>query len=399
MKKPSKFSDIDLCVMCGMCLPNCPTYQLYQTETESPRGRLTLMQSIDQQRISPGVKAMTHIDHCLGCLNCETICPSQVPFGKLIDEFRDQYSQKLKKSLTSKLILNQSSKADGLENLTSITSRPILKQLLKVTASISGIPNQLIESSAQQTEFNIANFYPGIQPSKGEVSLFTGCTGKSVDSNTITDAITILNQLGFDVSIAAKQHCCGAMHQHNGQLETAKNLFQKNNKPLQNQNTIAILFFSPACSTSLNQLIELPFQDARSFIHAELQKHQLSFSPYSHPVVLHESCSHRNLTKLKNLNSDLLNYIPEIKIIESKEPALCCGAGGLQSFNYPEQASSLLQMKLQSFDLSQARILISDNIGCSLHIKSQISAYNPEIEILHPVSLMARQLKTQPSKG
>jgi glycolate oxidase iron-sulfur subunit len=47
MKTSSTLSDTDLCVMCGMCLPQCPTYQLYQNEAESPRGRIALMQAID----------------------------------------------------------------------------------------------------------------------------------------------------------------------------------------------------------------------------------------------------------------------------------------------------------------------------------------------------------------
>jgi len=107
---------------------------------------------------------------------------------------------------------------------------------------------------------------------------------------------------------------------------------------------------------------------------------------------LHESCSHRNRLNLKTLNADLLNCVPNMQIIKSSNPSLCCGAGGIQSINYPEQAQALLNGKLASFDLSQTNILISDNIGCSLHIKSAISAYNPNIEIMHPISFLARQL-------
>ena len=46
-------------------------------------------------------------------------------------------------------------------------------------------------------------------------------------------------------------------------------------------------------------------------------------------------------------------------------------------------------------DFSQTEILISDNIGCSQHIKTTIYAYNPNIKVLHPVSFLAQQLIQQ----
>jgi len=375
--------------MCGMCLPQCPTYQLYQCETESPRGRLALMQAINQQRIEASAVTLLHIDHCLGCLNCETICPSRVPYGQLLDEFRDQFSSSIDKPLVSRQILAQSIKPNGLEKLASLADMPVLKQL---NAFFKTVPQSHVEQLSANGPSELKNFYPSSTPSRGQVSLFTGCSGKATDLATIKDASVLLNRLGFDVSIAEQEYCCGAMHQHNGQQEMAQWLLEKNKAQFNELGSAAILFFSPACGASLELLTDIRIQDIRLFILNELQQHPLPFSTTNQPVALHESCSHRNMLKLKSLNTDLLKYIPGIQILESDQPYLCCGAGGLQSVNYPLQAHSILQQKLRSFDLLNTRVLLSDNIGCSLHIKSAISAYNPDIEILHPVSFLARQL-------
>ena len=398
MENASKLTDTDLCVMCGMCLPLCPTYQLYQTETESPRGRIALMQAIDQQRIKADPVALLHIDHCLGCLNCESICPSKVPYGKLIDEFRTQFNQRISKPYLSKFILRQSTKPGGLNSLASIAGRPVLKQLTQLASTVTKLPKHLAGTPPSQ----IKNFYAGVysEPGKcrGEVSLFTGCIGKSSDFRSIRDTILIINQLGFDVSIPQQELCCGALHQHNGQLESARQLLDKNQLQLkhqgQNQKANPVLYLSPACGSSLMQIDDVEVIDVRTFILNEIKHQPLEFAKSIQAIALHESCSHRNMLKLKTLNTDLLNCIPGIRIIESSNPSLCCGAGGLQSINYPEQARALLQEKLKSFDLLQTNILISDNIGCSLHIKSAISGYNQEIEVMHPVSFLARQLTT-----
>lgn len=388
MNKPSIISQTDLCVMCGMCLPHCPTYQLYQTETESPRGRIALIQSIENKQIEPTQKALKHIDHCLNCLNCETICPSKVPYGKLIDQFRQQHQKRISRSFISKQILTRCAKPSGLETFHSVAGLPIIKQLLKLSAPLAGISSSLLSAPA----IKLKTFYPASIQSRGSVSFFTGCSGKHLDASTLNDAAQILNQLGFDVLIPDEQNCCGALHQHNGLQEVAQSLMTKNQAQLQQEDSLAILFFSPACGASLQQLKQIPVRDIRSFIDEQLQLHPLKFHPCDSSVALHESCSHRNMQKIKQLNHQLLSHIPDIHVTESAQPALCCGAGGLQTLNYPQQASSLLNTKLASFDLTQTNILLSDNIGCSLHIKSAITAYNPDIEVLHPVSLLARQL-------
>jgi len=393
MKNTSKLSETDLCVMCGMCLPLCPTYQLYQSETESPRGRIALMQAIDKGNIDANKKSLSHIDHCLGCLNCETICPSRVPYGKLIDEFRDQFSEQIKKPFSSKLVLKQLAHSSSLDSLASLARKPVLKQLIKFSNIFPHMSDQLSVTGNQHFKSFYARPPSDSTNSRGEVRLFTGCTGKSIDSRTIKDAIKLLNRLGFDVSIPEQQTCCGALHQHNGQIKTAKRLLNNALEQFRQQDTLCNLFFSPACGAYLQQHSDCPVEDIRAFLLRELVSVPLKFTATSQTIALHESCSHRNMLKLKTLNIDLLKQVPEIQIIESTSPALCCGAGGIQSINHPEQAQALSQAKLKSFDLSQVHIFISDNIGCSLHMKSAISAYNPQIEIMHPVSFLASQLQ------
>ena len=78
------------CVHCGLCLDQCPTYRALGTEMDSPRGRIYQMVQVDEGRLALGESFVTHIDRCLGCLNCQTACPSGVPYGSLLERARSQ---------------------------------------------------------------------------------------------------------------------------------------------------------------------------------------------------------------------------------------------------------------------------------------------------------------------
>ena len=78
----------DQCVMCGLCLPHCPTYRISLDEAESPRGRIALARSLASGRIAPGPTALSHLDQCLTCLSCENVCPSEVRYGEIITRTR-----------------------------------------------------------------------------------------------------------------------------------------------------------------------------------------------------------------------------------------------------------------------------------------------------------------------
>ncbi|MEE4187211.1 MAG: 4Fe-4S dicluster domain-containing protein, partial [Roseobacter sp.] len=79
---------LDRCVKCGLCLPECPTYRLASEESESPRGRLSLIQGLLDGQLEADRALRQHLDHCLGCRRCERLCPSAVPYGELIDNAR-----------------------------------------------------------------------------------------------------------------------------------------------------------------------------------------------------------------------------------------------------------------------------------------------------------------------
>src|ERR1700677_4109018 len=98
-----EYEDYSRCVHCGLCSNNCPTYRLWGREADSPRGRIRQMALVDQGRLEIGDTFVTHIDRCLNCRNCESVCPSGVEYGKILELARAQIEQKYKRPFASRV--------------------------------------------------------------------------------------------------------------------------------------------------------------------------------------------------------------------------------------------------------------------------------------------------------
>src|SRR5579859_4195105 len=57
---------------------------------DSPRGRIYQILNVNEGKLPLAESYATHIDRCLGCLACETACPSGVQYGHLIERARAQ---------------------------------------------------------------------------------------------------------------------------------------------------------------------------------------------------------------------------------------------------------------------------------------------------------------------
>jgi len=96
------------CVHCGLCLPACPTYDVFGTEMDSPRGRIALMRATAEGRIglrqngAVNDSLARHISLCLACRSCETACPSGVQYGQLVETTRVAIEQSRRPGLLEK---------------------------------------------------------------------------------------------------------------------------------------------------------------------------------------------------------------------------------------------------------------------------------------------------------
>ncbi len=401
----------DQCVMCGLCLPHCPTYEVYKTESESPRGRIALMQAMATGNLELTPEFETHLDHCLTCRACEKVCPAAVPYGELIDTTRAMINRKS--------TARQTRPETMLDNLSRLKRwRPLLflyqHSGLQKAARTLRLPSIL---GLQQQEHMIPRLpkrrkwhehYPATGKQCGQVALFTGCTGKILDEDTLAAAIKILTRLGYSVTIPADQDCCGILHQHSGYPDEAHELALNNINSFQADQLDAIIYIASGCGMQLTEYNNLPglnqqqqkkaqsfsckVQEISQFIMTKTWPDSISLSPLKKTVAVHTPCSLQNIRHHKDASLTLLKKIPQLAATPLPGKQLCCGAAGDYMLRHPDIASSLIKPKLKALEQLKPDFITTANIGCALHFKASLKKKGSAMEVIHPITLLARQI-------
>src|SRR5579885_2251113 len=77
--------ELEECIRCGLCLSVCPTYRPTSVEGDSPRGRVALVKAQLEGKVDPdSATFQRHMDLCLQCMACASICPTGVNAGTVV---------------------------------------------------------------------------------------------------------------------------------------------------------------------------------------------------------------------------------------------------------------------------------------------------------------------------
>lgn len=389
--------------MCGLCLPHCPTYQLHHSESESPRGRISLMQALASGRLIADDTLQRHLDSCLVCRACEQMCPSKVPYGELIDITRGLLREQGKaappavqqllvhaedkKKLQRHANLLRSYQKSGMQKLARLSGLLKVAGVAQREASLPTIPPQQ----------RLAEHYPARSTLRGRVGLFTGCISSLLDGEVHLAAIELLGRIGYEVYLPQGQGCCGSLHQHNGEPERARELAQNNIAAFKPLELDAVISTTSGCAAQLGEYPTLyhengiRFYEVCDFLNEQLAQTSLPLKPLQQKALLHLSCSQRNVLQRPDAVAELLSRIPELELEAMAENQLCCGSAGSYQLSQPDNAQALLQRKLEQVD-GNTPLIVSNNLGCALHLQQGLLQRGMTTEVIHPLILLHRAL-------
>ncbi|MBD2664991.1 glycolate oxidase subunit (Fe-S) protein [Richelia sinica FACHB-800] len=410
---------IDSCVHCGFCLSTCPSYRVIGKEMDSPRGRIYLMDAINEGEIALNTATVQHFDSCLGCLACVTTCPSGVQYDKLISATRHQvernYSRSLSDQFIRKLIFSLFPNPDLLRIFLFplfIYQKLGISQILRATGLIKKISPRLAamesilpEITLQSFQDNLADIIPAQGKKRYRVGVILGCVQRLFFSPVNEATVRVLTANGCEVVIPKSQGCCAALPEHQGQTEQAKTLARQMIDSFADTGVDFIIINAAGCGHTLKEyghiLADDPeyrdkakefagkVKDAQEFlanVGLTAKLSPLADKPVN--LVYQDACHLLHGQKISIQPRQLLKQIPGVTLREPIDAALCCGSAGVYNMLQPEIAEELGQQKATNLVNTGANLIASPNPGCSLQISKHLQLQGKNISVIHPMELL-----------
>ena len=398
--------EIRKCVHCGICLPQCPTYRVLGEEMDSPRGRLYLMRAALEGRIEPTETFAQHFDLCPGCRACETACPSDVPFGNLLEATRatiGERAQPLRRRMFASLVFAvfpHPSRVGLALRALRLYQRLGLQRVVAATGILRFFPGLAamasLIASVPETEA-IPELIPAQDQRRGRVGLLTGCVQRHLYSGVNRDTAQILSLAGYDVVVPRAQGCCGALELHGGRLaqfrERARALVGTFPRDLD-----WIVVNAAGCGSAMKEYghwvagspdVER-FAGRTRDVSEILATADLPLGRLDVTVTYHDACHLAHGQRIRNEPRALLRRIPGLRLVELADSDLCCGSAGVYNLFEPDVADQLLERKVDRIVETGARIVATGNPGCLLQIAKGARLRGVDLEVVHPVELLAR---------
>lgn len=410
---------IDSCVHCGFCLSTCPSYRVLGKEMDSPRGRIYLMDAINEGEIALNTATVQHFDSCLGCLACVTTCPSGVQYDKLISATRHQVERNYPRTLSDKLIRQLIFSLFPNPDILRILLVPIffyqklgLSKLIRATGLLKKISPRLaaMESILPEITFKtFQNNLPTVIPAQGEkryrVGVILGCVQRLFFSSVNEATVRVLTANGCEVVIPQSQGCCAALPEHQGQTEQAKALARQMIDSFANTDVDFVIINAAGCGHTLKEYGHIleddveyrekakefaaKVKDAQEFLATvglTTKLSPLTDKPLN--LVYQDACHLLHGQKISVQPRQVLLQIPGVNLKEPLDAALCCGSAGVYNMLQPEVAEELGKQKVQNLLNTGAELIASANPGCALQITKHLQLQGKEISVIHPMVLL-----------
>ncbi len=426
------------CIHCGLCLPACPTYQQVGNENDSPRGRIYLMRSVAEGRLDVQAPAFArHIDLCLGCRACETACPAGVKYGYLLEHARETINHEGKKNsggfqkwmlnlalrhifpypnrLKSVFAVSRLMRDNGLMKwayasglVRKVSKKADFALSLLMTTAPTRRDGAIAGQSVGEAKAPTQHLTPSTKHLK-PVSVFTGCVmeGLFKHANDATKRVlTVNNCQNIEV---AKQVCCGALHAHSGDLETARKLARQNIDAFERfltsdhnpTNPATIIINAAGCGALLKEYGDLLKDDPAYAERAvNFSRHVKDATEYlaadeirpgaeiKEAVTMDAPCHLYHAQRVMTAPQKVLTSIPGVEYRQLEGMQDCCGGAGIYNLSEPEMSEGILSDKIEKVKATGAKVLVTANPGCHMQLGAGARMFNADCQVVHVVELL-----------
>lgn len=405
------------CVHCGLCLSACPTYRVFGSELDSPRGRIFQMRWVAEGTIAPdNPHFRQHISLCLDCRACETACPSGVRYGRLIEAARAWIPPaSWRERLLRRLLLGGLLTAPRALRLAAaalrLYQRSGLRTLVHATGLLERLPGRLGALERLQPRLEgplfsrrLPEVVPAVGQRRARVGLIVGCVASELFAETNWATARVLARNGCEVVVPPAQRCCGALAVHAGERRLARQLARRNIAVFEAAGVDYVVANAAGCGSTLKEYGELLEGDAswaaraRAFA-AKMRDAsellvELGFAAPERAlrlrVTYQDACHLAHAQRIREQPRALLRAIPELELVEMRDSDHCCGSAGVYNLVHADVAADILATKMERIAETGAAVVAAANPGCILQLRHGAERCGVPVAVVHPIDLLDR---------
>jgi len=394
---------VESCVHCGFCLPTCPTYATLGEEMNSPRGRIVLMKETLEGKLTVD-QTKGFIDCCLGCLACETSCPSGVRYGELLTPYRAWAEPRRRRGLAERL-----RRAVLLATLPHLGRFRLALAGAKLARPVRGLlpaflrPMVDLAPAAVPPADPLPAIFPARGPRRARVALLAGCAQQVLEPGIGRATLNVLAANGVEVVVPRGQACCGGLALHIGAAASARATARRNLAAFPDD-VDAIITNASGCGSALADY-PLLFKgepeegraaafagraaDVSTFLH-RLGLIPPPALPRTVKVAYHDACHLAHAQRVRSAPRELLRLVSGLELVEPAEWEICCGSAGTYNLENPGVADALGKRKAENLLATGAEAIALGNIGCLTQIDAHLRRLGRPLPVLHTVQLLDR---------
>ena len=383
---------------------------------DSPRGRIYQMLQVDEGRLALGESFVTHIDRCLGCLNCQTACPSGVNYGALLESSRAQIEHNFRRPWLQRKIrdffygrvLPSFSKLSFWAKVVRFYQRSGLQSLARATGLVKllGVEDLDALSPRIESDFSFSDLgkvFPAEGAQRGRAALLIGCIGSVAFAELNRATIRVLTRNGIEVYLPKAQGCCGALHAHAGLIEEARAQARKNIDAMLSPEVDTVVTNAAGCGSTLKEYAILLEHDpqyaerARQFVAKvrDITEYLSTIGLVEPKRLIHrrvtysDPCHLAHAQGIRKQPRELLNAIGA-NLIDMPRADSCCGSAGVYNITENEISMKVLDEKMNYVATVEPEIIATANVGCMLQLAAGVKRKGLKAEVVHVVELLDR---------
>jgi glycolate oxidase iron-sulfur subunit len=395
------------CVHCGLCLESCPTYLLTRAEMDSPRGRIYLMKSLAQGRITLDDDVVRHLDSCLGCRGCETACPSGIHYGRLLERARNFVDRNHRRGFVDamrhaavRFIFPYPARLRAM--LWPLRAAERLKMRGAVRQLLPRALREWIDLVPELTR--VSPVYPETTGPNSDgpfAVVHHGCVAEVLTPSENLNTERALAAAGYHVVQLAPTVCCGALDLHDGNLPRGLDFARRNVRALKRSGAQAIVSAASGCAAAIASYGELLKDDpelagdAREIsaratdLSTLLLARGKAVGRLECVVTYHDSCHLAHGMGVREGPRKLLASIAGVRLVEMAESDLCCGSAGSYNLLETTMAHQLARRKADNIEATGADYVVLGNPGCEFQIAEELRRRNSRIRVIHLADFLA----------